>query len=194
MLPGQTLVEMLIAAAVISSGLFAAATIVFSNLALSDRIADEVVAVNLAREGVEEAKELRDSNWLAGLPFDDGLHSGRDYSAVPLWDGAAASANIQFDFTAGSLADANAVVHQSSNLATPGFFTQSDPSAPATVWKRLLIFHPICNAGGTLTYKNDGELCGSDPKIGIRVESHIQWVRKGTTFDRTIYEDLFDWR
>lgn len=187
--------ELLIATAVISTGLFAAASIVFSNLQLSDRDADEIVAVNLAREGIEEAKQLRDSNWLAGNPFDAGFVGGAsDYTATPIWDGKATSPGVSFDFAAASFADSSTQVRQSANPATPGFYTQNDPGATLTLWNRLLTFHPICDTGGGLTYKNDGQTCGPDPKVGIRVEANIQWRRKGQAFNRVMYEDLFDWR
>ena len=191
---GQTLVELLIASAVISTGLFAAATLVFSNLQLSDRDSDEVVAVNLAREGIEQSKELRDSNWLAGLPFDEGLHDGADYSATPLWDGTAAADRIRFDFRANDLTHPNAIVRQSADPATPGFYTQTDASAPETPWRRLLIFHPICESGGAPVVKDEGEICDPDVKVGVRIESRVHWTRRGNTFDRVIYEDLYDWR
>ena len=96
-LRGQTLIELLITVSVVTTGLFAASALVFSNLQLSDRDADEVVAVNLAREGIELAKEMRDSNWLAGAPFDQGLASGRDYSAAPRWTGGPAEATFTFE-------------------------------------------------------------------------------------------------
>lgn len=194
-LKGQTLIELLIASAVISTGLFAAATLVFSNLQLSDRDADEVIAVNLAREGVEQAKALRDANWLAGKSFDEGLYApGDDYTATPLWNGATAIAEIVFDFAADDISDAAARVRQSADPATPGFFTQSDPNAPATPWNRLLSFSPICDTGAGFSIKSDGQNCGADQKVGIRVGVRIQWKRKGKTFERKTYDDLFDWR
>jgi hypothetical protein len=193
-LSGQTLIELLIASAVIATGLFAASTLVFSNLRLSDRDADEIVAVNLAREGVELAKGRRDANWLASAAFDLGLEAGGDYSAVPVWTGESGSTFITFDFAPSQMSDEPTIVHRSTNPETPGFLTQRDRFAPATPWRRLLIFHPICDTAGGLVYANDGETCGADSKIGIRVESHVQWVRKGQTFDRVMYEDLFDWR
>lgn len=192
-LRGQTFIELLIAMAVITTGLFAAVTMVFSNMQLSDRDSDEIVAMNLAREGIEEAKALRDSNWLAGDAFDNGLVSGNDYTAIPRWNGAV-SPGLSFDFAADTFTDAATQVRRSTSFATPGFYTQVDPGATLTPWRRLLTFHPICETASGLTYPNDGQDCGSDPKIGIRVEVAIQWQRKGKTFNRTIYEDLFDWR
>jgi Tfp pilus assembly protein PilV len=191
---GQTLIELLIATTVIATGLFATSTLVLSNLRLSDRDADEIVAVNLAREGIELAKARRDANWLAGQSFDLGLKNDTDYSAVPLWTGVPGSLESTFDFAPTSIADDAAVIHASQDAESPGFYSQRDRQAPALPWRRLLTFHPICDTGSGFAYLNDGETCASDPLVGIRVESHVRWVRKGLTFDRVMYEDLFDWR
>ncbi|MBU0540461.1 type II secretion system GspH family protein [Patescibacteria group bacterium] len=192
---GQTLIELLIATAVISTGLFASATLVFSNLKLSDRDSDEVVAVNLAREGIELAKQVRDYNWLAGYEFDDGLYAaGNDYSATPLWDGKLSTADVAFDFSTADFSSDKTIIRRSTSNETPDFFTQNDASADPTVWRRLIIFHPICNDPAGLSYKNDGEDCGTQAKLGIRVESRVAWGRKGQDFSFVLYEDLFDWR
>jgi len=180
---GQTLIELLFALTVIVTGLFAATTLVFSNLQLSDRDADEVVAVNLAREGIELAKQIRDSNWLAGDPFNQGLGSAGDETATPRWNGGATEQQPVFDFTANAMTDPQTFIRRSANLATPTFFTQSDPAGVDTPWHRLLTFHPICEIS-----------CASSPVIGIRVESRVEWQRKGQTFRRVMYEDLYDWR
>ncbi|MFH1077914.1 MAG: type II secretion system protein [Patescibacteria group bacterium] len=195
-LSGQTLVELLIASAVISTGLFAAATMVFGNLALSDRDSDEIVAVNLAREGVEQAKQVRDSNWLTGIAFDTFLSFGTDYTATPLWNGGASNPPIRFDFDPDVITDAQTQVRISVRADTPGFLTQVEPVAPPTPFRRLLTFHPICEVPGVgYTYLDDGQSCDvGETKVGIRVESRISWSRKGNSFERVIYDDLFDWR
>lgn len=190
---GQTLIELLITVSVVTTGMFAAAALVFSNLQLSDRDADEVVAVNLAREGIELAKQVRDSNWLAGDSFDAGLSSGRDYSATPRWSGGAAESSIVFDFSANVMDDDNALITQSTDPATPGFFANNLTGTP-TSWRRLLTFHPICGTASGEIILDDGEDCGGSPKVGVRVESRLQWERKGQTFDRVMYDDLYDWR
>jgi hypothetical protein len=117
-----------------------------------------------------------------------------DYSATPEWDGAAATASIAFDFTGDDMSAAETLIHRSVTSGTQDFYTQSEAGAPVTPWRRLLIFHPICETAGGLTYKDDGQTCGADPKTGIRVESRLEWQRKGQTFQRVMYEDLFDWR
>ena len=193
---GQTLIELLIASAVIAGGLFSAVTLIFSNLRLSDRDSDSVVAINLAREGIEQARELRDSNWLAGNPFDVGMFTvGADYTATPNWDGKAASDQVSFDFTADDFSDESVQVKSSTEAENQGFLTQNTGvAANPTPWKRLITFHPICDAPGGLTYKNDGETCAGDPTVGVRVESRVFWQRKGQSFERVLYDDLFNWR
>ena len=188
--------ELLLAMFVISVGLFSAVTLVYSNLALVDRDTDEVVVVNMAREGVELAKEARDSNWLAGDVFDAGLLNGTDYTASPVWDGVVATPS--FDFTPTTVTDADAAVVQ---LVAPssavGFFANANATqnvtGSSTGFRRLLTFHPICNDQSIL---NDGTSCAAmgNTKVGIRVESHIQWTRKGNVKDFTMYSDLYDWR
>jgi prepilin-type N-terminal cleavage/methylation domain-containing protein len=189
---GQTLVELLVAMFVIAVGLFAAVGVVYSNLALVDRDTDEVIAVNLAREGAELAKETRDSNWLAGNTFDTGLAQGTDYTATPVWDGSGTTP--VFDFSIGDISGTDSIVVQVTSTS-PGFYANlyaPTITGMSTSFRRLLTFHPICSDQSVL---NDGVACsGGLTKIGIRVESHVQWVRKGVTKDFTIYEDLYDWR
>lgn len=199
---GNTLIELLIAMMVIFVGLFTAATLVYGNLALVQRDTDQVTAMNLAREGIELAKELRDSNWLAGKNFDDGMFnplsgSETDYTATPAWVGTDAPS---FQFTADDLTADTTVVVALSDSKSPDFYanqTQPPIVGTPTLFQRLITFHPICDDGAR-TVLDSGSTCmtiGPDvSKIGVRVESHIRWVRKGTRNDTTIFTDLYDWR
>lgn len=184
--PGQTIIEMLIALAVISVGLFAAVNIVYSNLNLVDRDTDEAIVVNLAREGVEIAKQVRDSNWLASAAFTQGLSAGNDYSATVVWDGSVGTIP-SFDFTANATSDADARI-----VLKDDFFAQSGASGTSTPFARLVTLHPVCTDFSVL---NDGSACApANPQIGIRVESRVSWTRKNIAKSTVIYDDLYDWR
>ncbi len=188
---GQTMIEMMIAIAVIIVGVFSALNLVYSNLALVNRDTDEVIAINLSREGVEVAKEIRDSNWLAGVPFNKGMSDGTtpsNYTGTIVWTGAAGTVP-HFDFTANLISAPTAKV-----FLLKGFYQQDVSGGSTTMFSRLLTFHPICKTSGGLVVKNTPALCGSDPEIGVRVESAIQWVRGGITKHTVIYDDLYDWR
>ena len=194
---GQTILELLIAFMVIAVGLFAAATLVFSNLNLVQRDADEVVAVNLAREGIELAKQMRDSNWLDGSPFDLGFSDAPlnplDYTATPVWEGTWIPAMTvpSFLFSANDFTHGNATIVKTAH----GMYANSGGgiTGTATPFQRLLTFHPICKTE-PISFVDSGTACPAGvAKIGIRVESHVRWARKGAS-TLTMYDDLYDWR
>lgn len=61
---GFTLLEGIIAMTVITVGLVAGMSLAISNISTAQNNERRVVAVNLAREGVEAIRNMRDSNWL----------------------------------------------------------------------------------------------------------------------------------
>lgn len=191
---GQTIIELLIAFSVIVVGLFAAATLTFSNLNTVDRDLDEVVVINIAREGIELTKQIRDSNWLAGRAFDEGLvdKASGNLTATPVWDGIRLAPS--FDFAAKDFTDANTTIVRMNAPEAPSFFANSNAAASIvgsdTPFKRLLAFYPICE---DMIARKTGT-CGTLKKSGIRVESRIQWSRKGSVKNFVLYEDLYDWK
>lgn len=70
---GVTLVEALVTLVVLSFGLIPSLAIVSSSTNLSGLIKNNLIAANLAQEGVEVVRSLRDANWFAGRSFDNGL-------------------------------------------------------------------------------------------------------------------------
>ncbi len=189
---GQTMIEMIFAIAVIGIGLLAATTLVFSNLALAQRDQSEVQAVNLAREGLELAKNMRDSNWLAGNVFDTGLHSGNEYRATPVWNGTDAPS---FDFTATDISSPKAAVMISNSLTNANFYENfnSGVTGATSTFSRIMYFHPICSDYTTVSSTSACEDSGLS-KIGIRVESRVRWVQGAIKKDTIMYDDLYDWR
>jgi len=195
---GQTMIELLIAISVITVGLFSALNMVYSNLALVNRDSDEVVAINLAREGVELAKQARDSNWLAGNAFDQGLVKAADptdHTGTVVWTGAAGTIP-SIDFTANAITDDNAKI-----VLGDGMYQQTGASGSSTAFARLITFHPICDNGAGTGYvvKNQTDSPNNCealafPKVGIRIESAIQWKRANVTKNTVIYSDIYDWR
>ncbi len=182
--------EMLVVFFIISVGLYGAVTLIFSNVKLQEQDEDHIIAMNLAREVLEMAQNVRDSNYLANTEFDSGLgtDTGTDCTAVPVWDG---SASPSFDFSADSLADGKI------NRNPDGLLTNQ--SGTSTRYSRLITFAPICAdpADRSLTQVPTACSC-TDPtyseQIGIRAKADISWNRKGATDSISIYTDLYDWR
>lgn len=197
LLCGQSLIELLIAMTVIIVGLTAAGTLIFSNIRLQEQSKERVVADNLAREGIELAKAKRDSNWLAGLPFDDGLYVGTDYTAVPRMDGGTF---IDFEFAPTLGVESPALhVKRSTNASSSGMFVQGTGSSGSdTGYSRILMFQPICSDGVSRATALDGQTCadvlGGSSKIGIRTLSMLSWTSRGITRSASIVDELYDWR
>lgn len=67
---GQTLIETMVAALVLVMGISAAVGLAIYGLRATSSISNQLIAVGLAREGMEAVKNMRDTNWLQ-LPMSD---------------------------------------------------------------------------------------------------------------------------
>ena len=75
---GATLVEALIAVYILSMGILPSLAAVILANSFSSLIKNNLVAANVAQEGVEVVKAIRDENWFNNRSFDNGLADG-DY-------------------------------------------------------------------------------------------------------------------
>ncbi len=192
--PGQTIMEMLVVFFIISIGLYGVVTLIFSNVALQEQDQHNIIAMNLAREGLEIAQNVRDSNWLAGVDFDVGLgtDTGADCTAVPDWNGTGFP---NFDFSVDDIA--GGVVSASNHPDSLGMLTNQ--SGTSTAYSRLITFAPICADPSDRSITQVPAACSCtnaviNEKIGVRVKADLTWNRKGVQSSLTIYSDLYDWR
>ncbi len=63
---GQTLIETLVAAFILTMGISAAIGLANYSLRATTQIKQQLIALGLAREGIEAVKNMRDTNWLKG--------------------------------------------------------------------------------------------------------------------------------
>jgi prepilin-type N-terminal cleavage/methylation domain-containing protein len=71
---GFTLIETLVALTLLTVGLIPAFVQASSAVTLATTVKNSLIAANLAQEGVETVRALRDENWFAGRPFDTNLN------------------------------------------------------------------------------------------------------------------------
>lgn len=187
---GQTIMEMLVVFFIISVGLYGAVTLIFSNVKLQEQDEDHIIAMNLAREMLEMAQNVRDSNYLANSEFDQGLgtDTGTDCTAVPNWDGTSSPG---FDFSVDTIAGGNLGKNPNGLL--------TNQSGTSTRYSRLITFAPICAEPADRSNTQVPAACAcTDPtfseQIGIRAKADVSWTRKGSANSITIYTDLYDWR
>ncbi|MEX2054035.1 MAG: prepilin-type N-terminal cleavage/methylation domain-containing protein [Candidatus Colwellbacteria bacterium] len=76
---GQLLIEAMVAVSLMLVGLLGIFGVLSRSLGLSRVAADQFVAVNLASEGIEIAKNILDSNYRAGNAWNQGFANGNNY-------------------------------------------------------------------------------------------------------------------
>ncbi|MBI1961425.1 MAG: hypothetical protein HYS45_01840 [Parcubacteria group bacterium] len=197
---GQGLLETIVALGIIVSGVVGMLNLTITNQTATGDSSERLVATNLGREGVEVVRNIRDTNWLScGIVagtlscsnWDAGLVSGSDTTAVPLFNPATNVWTI--DFTPEDVAHNYARVwrYTSGVAGNIGTQFQASDAAPAdateTPYRRLLTLSSICGD------KTVAASC-SGTKIGIRVQSTVEWTARGRANSLTVEERLFNWR
>ncbi|QQS22787.1 prepilin-type N-terminal cleavage/methylation domain-containing protein [bacterium] len=188
---GQTLIETMVAALVLTMGISAAVGLAVYGLNATSGISKQLQATGLAREGMEAVKNMRDTNWLrtslstncfdfytqtdAGNCYQGWLNgAGGGYSIFP---GGAISRTYRLGFNANSnnehsyweLTQTNSgygLDYDTSNLAT-GFFKPSADSTGDSGFSRKI----------TLTTEDFPPFDQSTgPRVRVRVD--VWWTDK----------------
>lgn len=195
---GQSFIEAMVALTIIITSVSSALALVQSSLTSSSVGGTQIVASNLAREGVEIVRSIRDSNWLAGGSFKDGLTYGTDKTAIPVLDKASGSWSLTLAPLA--MTDALAALY----LDTDGGYVHAGsmvPGTSATPYRRLLTVNYICRENSTgaetiVTVPNAS--CPPSTThtfVGLEVQSAVRWtVAGGSSRNLTVTERLYDWR
>jgi Tfp pilus assembly protein PilV len=197
---GQSMLEAIIATGILVTAISSALTLVTSSIKASKESETSITAGNLAREGVEVVRAIRDSNWLAGKAFDDSLFSATDYSGIAIFDPVANSWSINYA-AADSTTDSAAKVWRSNGAAagtTLGLLLQAaaqPTDTTATQFNRIIETIPLCDDGaGSYLVAAPGADCGAAAKIGIDVITRVRWVLGGKERSIVMQERMFDWR
>ncbi len=78
-LAGFSLIEIITVLFVVSIGLLGVMSLIIQNIESQSFNQKNVVAYQLAQEGLELVRRTRDTNWLAGRGWDQGLTAGDHY-------------------------------------------------------------------------------------------------------------------
>lgn len=206
---GFSLVEAVISVTVLLIGVISITSLGVAMLTQARLTNKTVVANQLAREGIEVVRSVRDGNWLLSedgmlVDFRADLSSKNDYTAVPEWD---STSNIWvMDFLPFEFGDCGTGfdctrIYQRLNppyeyaqfVASPGADWEETP------YQRLLYLFPICRsttdelteAPLTVDYTD----CGATQEVvGIDIQVHMQWVDNGQTKTTMLQEYVYDWK
>jgi len=192
---GQSFIEAMVALTIIVTAVSSSLVLVQSSLTSTRISGSEIVAANLAREGLEVVRSIRDSNWLRGESFKVGLVSGTDKDVRPIFDPATGSWTL--DFTPVTLDDDASTLYRMLD----GLYLHADapPAGSGTSqYRRVVTLDHICrnDVTGEETVATGTDLCvGGQTQVGFAVKSRVSFI--GVSGDRRIVsaeERLYDWR
>jgi hypothetical protein len=190
------MMEAIIASGIIATAVSSALTLVQVSISSERDSEMSIVAGNLAREGVEVVRSIRDSNWLAGNPWDQDLEGeSNDHTAVLIF--SPSDKNWTLDFSAETIGDQITKVYRyggNTGDAVIGLMVQAAAQPDNTLstgYSRLVTIDSICDLAGTV--RESGSACGAD-RIGLRVRSLVRYnvAKKIRTIE--VEENLYDWR
>jgi len=118
---GQTLIETIVAIAILTTGIIGGLALAIQSLSSSERVTEEIIAINLAREGAEFVRNVRDTNWLQnGFNDCDYIENGQE--CIPEWaDFGGPFCNCSFLFQC-ALLDYNLTAGNSSPFSCRNYY------------------------------------------------------------------------
>jgi len=181
--PAQNLLEMMIAIGVIMVTVFGTISLIISTITASRISQNRIEATNLAREGIEAVRSIRDSNWLkrsqnvknlAGTIFawDENLSAGNWYA-------------VFIPTTGWTLSTSGSTVK--INLAPAGYYTQENcGGCVGTKYSRQI----------TIAKSSDTVSIGGSSKdiYFLDVSVKVSWSDRLGGRSLTAREKLYDWK
>jgi prepilin-type N-terminal cleavage/methylation domain-containing protein len=166
-----SLLEVIVAIAIIAIGLVGALTLINFTITSGSISASKLIAANLAQEGIEIVRNIRDTNWLEGESWDNNIKgtgnetAGRvDYDDLDVLDAyfVPAPANVE---ECGS--DCRLYLNN-------GFYSH-DSAGQATLFYRLILLDKIA-------------------PDELKVTSQVKWTERGQEHRIEVVNYLYNWQ
>ena len=184
----------------------AAFTLSLANLNTARDNYQRIRAANLAREGLELARNIRDTNWLkieANEECATSINCDWDYG---LWDRSNddATSTIAYNSDPNFInEDIEACFNDNTCRLyenTDGFYDHVADNGSLTNLARLINVQAICMSGdGSVHFTGNDFDCGSvsgdtSDQVGILVTSTVYWEVGNQSHQIEVVEELYNWR
>ncbi len=176
---GFTLLEVIFAITIISVAMISVLGL-FRYIVLAGRLSsDKFIASNLAQEGVELVRSVRDSNWLAGSPvaWDNRINQAGYYY-------------MKYSDSAPTLCPGAPAVCPKLLIDSDGYYNYA--SGPMTKFTRTITIVPgngsECAAGGISV----PDIIGSNECITVM--SSVSWEMLGSSYSTVAEDRLYNWK
>ena len=189
---GITLVETIVALAILIAVAIGPLSLVTRSLFVSTFSRNKLVAINLAEEGIELVRAVRENNVLCGLPWDDNPNGGGKIDGVNYPD-VIAKKNIT---------STNCVVAVETPsmpgggggaiyLDPSGVYSHTGTAPQQTIFTRTVRVCNPPNGGGSCGEGHDADI---SPNAQMDVISTVSWTEKGIPRSVVLRERLYDWK
>ena len=210
----QGIIESLVAITVVVVGLVSVLTLAVFNLRVQVCSHDMLIATNLAKEGIEVVRSIRDTNWMNGDDWDQGLITEYDnpvseergflFRNGSVWEGEDDEyfiEDIGCSWEECVISDDLARLYLKS-LDDKILYDQSGFMSPlefvATKFYRVVFVNEIClddsNQEYILTVYNQHCEDFTDEKIGFQIKSKVGWYDKDIMRTVEAEEWIYNWR
>jgi len=189
--------EMMIAIFILVVTLTATIVLVATSIRAGRDSINRLIATNLAREGIEVVRNIRDSNWIeptGTVVWTEGLESINDGTAIPVirpHSNPATSLNL--DFTQNNFGDPFTRVQILNDIYEQGGNDGQDSN-----FFRMIYFSNICQKeDGSEDILNSGDVsaCNTDYEIvGKRVVVEVRWPDAGSGKRVQVEERFYNWQ
>ena len=167
---GFSLMEIIVVIFIIVLGLIGVLSLVVQNIQVKDFNQNTLVASQLAQEGLELTRNIRDGNWLASNWFGTGLVIEGDSDTITIYFDSDNIIIIDNDEV--NINEDEAILKKDNK----GFYTHS--VGDDTIFRRVV------------ELKNDN----TENLAMIKVSSIVQWSNRGKTHQYQADTIFYDWR
>ena len=190
---GQGLLEALIAVSVVAVGVTGVMSLAGNTLTATNVSSQELLAINLAREGVEVITNIRDANYLdADTAWDTGLNSGSgNDDGIIEYNTGTYTWSIDFLTANTTFANNETIMYWDTNNLMYVQGSVEGPGWTATPYKRKIEVNRICSEN--VTDFEEGTTC-SGMVVGYRILSEVQWTQRENTRTVSVEKRLYNWR
>ncbi|MFA5076462.1 MAG: hypothetical protein WC480_03550 [Patescibacteria group bacterium] len=185
---GQTILEVVVVSGIVVGFLISVlGLLVINNKAQAD-IEVQLLGNQLAREGIELVRNIRDSNWLdPDQVWSDGLLNPNDNEGVVNMDYL--TGELSIDFSINNITQARLYNHET---ALGNRYISYDPNNNATPldYYRLITIDPVCDTA------LPPQICDpvSDNIIGLKIISQVAIEIKGVPKFFSLQDYLYNWK
>ena len=181
---GQSMVEAVFAIGILLIVVAAVLGLTTSNISGSQSTEFQIIANNLAREGIEVVRSMRDANWLSGQTWNQGL-----------WDpnGASNRARVEFDEPQNAWSLNFNYTDDSLYVSPNGVYSHQTVGSAKSAYARYIDLNNVC-ADSSGNEQIAFPCAQGEQQVGIKVISHVKWTERGKQHEVTLEDLLYAWK